>query len=354
MKKCLAVFLCILLVSSLAGCGSDPSSASSAGETESAHDAESSSVSTESSSPESDVVSDDPVEGTVQRFTFSPYIVSDVTREELGEADYALYCNLVDAYLAHEESISGFSDEAQFFRLWSVFLGEFYPSQKIAATYQTHEEPYVYTDGTAELRYQQDKDECDRLVGDFTEKIDSILSAVDEGDDELRVTEKLYRYVSDTVEYGSVEGSMYEVIMQDRGICGNYADYLILLLRCAGVESMICTDDEESEVDHAWVIAKLNGAYYHFDPTWQANEPDGWTYFAMSDDVRLRTFSPDWFSDFAAGIDPTTDPALTIPDVSFMGDLHPFENIHLDVPACTSRIYDDLRFDAFGSPSEWK
>ncbi|MCH5184152.1 MAG: transglutaminase domain-containing protein [Oscillospiraceae bacterium] len=368
MKKCFVALACVLLAVLLASCGSELPSASSSEETQDVQSAENPSVSPEgpSVSPEDSSVgeeslpsgtdpgvSTDPAEDPAQRFTFSPYIISDVTREELGEADYALYCKLVDAYLAHEERIAGFSDEAQFFRLWGVFLAECYPSQKIAANYGTHEEPYVYTDGTVELRYQHDRDECDRLVGEFEEKINSILSVIDEGDDEVRITEKLYRYVSDTVVYDFIEGSMYEVIMQDRGICGDYAAYLILLLRCAGVESIFCSDDLDSDIDHAWTIAKLNGEYYHFDPTWQANEPGGWTYFAMSDDARLRTFSSGWFADLSAGIDPYTDPNLEIPDVSFIGTLHPFENVHLDVPACTSHIYDEKRFGAVGAPSDW-
>lgn len=292
-------------------------------------------------------------EQQMQRFCYSPYILSDVCKEVLGE-DFPLYCKLVDAYIAHEESVSGFESEEQFFNIWSIFLREFYPSQKIAATYRTHDEPYSFSDGTAFIYYRTDKDECDRLLNEYKNKIDGILSLIDRSDSEIEIVQKMYRYVSDNVAYSFGMDSMYDVIMQNKGICGGYAQYFILLLRHAGIESMICTslDNTHSGLDHAWVIAKLSGEYYHFDPTWEA-DTGGWSWFAMSDDMRLRSFSPDWTALLMMGENPYFSDSITIPDVKLLGAYHPFENIPLELPQCSSSYYDERRFDAQGFPSEW-
>ena len=205
------------------------------------------------------------------------------------------------------------------------------------------------------MHYQASKEECDRLLAEYEDKINGILAQIDQNDSEIEIIQKMYRYVSDNVVYSFEPDSMYDVIMQNKGICGGYAQYLILLLRHAGIESMICNslDNTQSGMDHAWVIAKLGGAYYHFDPTWQADAVGGWYWFAMSDDMRLRSLNPEWTTALMMGDNPYFSDSIAIPDVTLLGTYHPLENVPLELPQCSSSYYDERRFGNEAPPSEW-
>ncbi len=355
MKKFAALFCCALITFFAAGCSVTPQQSSSSENPEFSLSSEASGSSQPSGSSQNDPSSQSSAPPQQeQRFNYSPYLVSDVCKEVLG-ADFPIYCKLVDAYISHADSVSGFENEEQFFKLWSIFFREFYPSQKIAATYLTHDEPYSFADGTAVLHYQASKEECDRLLAEYEDKINGILAQIDQNDSEIEIIQKMYRYVSDNVTYSFGMDSMYDVIMQNKGVCGGYAEYLILLLRHAGIESMLCNslDNTQSGMDHAWVIAKLGGEYFHFDPTWQADAVGGWYWFAMSDDMRLRSLSPDWTAALMMGDNPYFSDSIPIPDVDFIGKTHPIENKKLELPKCSSTYYDERRFGNEAPPCEW-
>lgn len=214
---------------------------------------------------------------------YSPYVVPLPIREYLGD-DYLLYCQIVDSVINYDGQVSGFESEEQFFKLWSVLLGEFYPAQKVCETYGTSEEPYTYSNGTAQIKFQLEQTEHDEVINKFADRITQDLSLVKIGDSEVEIIAKLYMHVSTSIQYTYGAGCMYDCIMNNAGICSNYAEYLIFLLNHAGVECHYagCSG---AGTDHAWVIAKMGGQYYHFDPTWESVSRN-WQWFGMSDEVR--------------------------------------------------------------------
>lgn len=218
--------------------------------------------------------------------TYSPYVVSVNVREYLGE-DYALYCEMVDSVIRYDGRVSGFESEEHFFRLWGILLGCFEPAQKICAHYGTSDQPYTYKDGTVQMGFQLERSEHDNMMKAFSDRITEALSCVDADDSEVEIVAKLYMYVSTNMVYGFGHGNMYDSIMTNTGICGCYAQYLMLLLNQAGIECHQA-GGVGAGVDHAWVIAKMNGKYYHFDPTWEATSRD-WSWFAVGDEIRHKT-----------------------------------------------------------------
>ena len=172
-----------------------------------------------------------PVEPTPAEpyLTYSPYVVPHSILEYLGD-DYALYCEIVDSVIDYDGQVSGFTSEEHFFKLWSVLLSEFYPSQKVCETYRTSDEPYIYNDGTAQIKFQLEKIEHDATINAFADRITQDLSLVKEGDSEVAIIAKLYMHVSTSIQYAYGSGYMYDCIMNNVGICSNYAEYLIFLL----------------------------------------------------------------------------------------------------------------------------
>ena len=61
-----------------------------------------------------------------------------------------------------------------------------------------------------------------------------------------------------------------DMISKRRGNCDNEAALMEVLLRRIGCETVIVQGqflrEDGSWVDHAWVIAQLDGVWYHFDP----------------------------------------------------------------------------------------
>ena len=356
MKECSIIILCIILL--LAGCQYTPSNTSS---TESNAAVQTTDNSTHEEPADGTL---DPTETTssspviAQRFTFSHHLVRGPAKDALGQ-DYALYCKLVDAYINHDETISGFSSEDQFRHLFSILQNEYYPAEKIAATFKTHTNPFVYSNGAVTLRYQYDQVECDSYIRDFENKINAVLSIIEDNDTDVEIIEKLYHHVCTTMSYNSSFNSdkMYDYIMQDSGKNDIFDQYFELLLRCAGIECLSCyaVDDSDETRDTSWIIAKMNGSYYHFDPSWQVEfgPVDGWHWFAMSDNARLRSLTNKWSADMFAGINPYTDSSIAVPEVD-IGRSSPYYTADpLNVPTCTSTYYDEKRFDAYSPPSTW-
>lgn len=113
--------------------------------------------------------------------------------------------------------------------------------------------------------------------------------------------EYLYRYVCDHVkyeEYGyyAVTNYLYDAVCTGKTNCDGYSNMLSLLFHLAGIEccevmgynikdwSEPITEDPGG---HTWVVAKLDGNYYNFDPTWEDTKGIGWgsdlVYFGFSD-----------------------------------------------------------------------
>ncbi len=115
----------------------------------------------------------------------------------------------------------------------------------------------------------------------------------------------LYHYVCDHVEYVDYENLagqdyLYDATCKGETVCDGYSNMLSLLFNLAGMEaceamgSDIENDEALSETElsaddsgHTWVVAKLDGTFYNFDPTHEdtlENFDDRQTvYFGFSD-----------------------------------------------------------------------
>lgn len=63
----------------------------------------------------------------------------------------------------------------------------------------------------------------------------------------------------------------YDALVSGKAMCQGYSQAYILLLRAAGVESLMVYS---RELVHAWNLVKLGGLWYHVDVTWDDPTPD--------------------------------------------------------------------------------
>ncbi len=98
------------------------------------------------------------------------------------------------------------------------------------------------------------------------------------------------------VTFRSEEGygiSPYRAIMTDKGICQETAGCYAYLLLQVGIDAITCGAlNKDSTEAHEWTIVKLDGKYYHCDPTYQCSEKFSVNYFGMNDAEREK--QGDW------------------------------------------------------------
>ena len=79
-----------------------------------------------------------------------------------------------------------------------------------------------------------------------------------------------------------------------RGNCDGEAALMAVLLERMGWETVIvegrfARDDSGQMVDHAWVIARMDGTYFHFDPLYGRHyAEDRINDYCMADDARME------------------------------------------------------------------
>ena len=119
----------------------------------------------------------------------------------------------------------------------------------------------------------------DELVLEATR---SFLEDLPEAANEYTVAKKVFGEIASRTSYDwddarlsknvNLEShSMIGVFKNKRAVCEGYARAMQYLLQKAGIEAYKLEGTAKSAAmsgPHAWVLAKINGSYYHIDPTW--------------------------------------------------------------------------------------
>ncbi len=291
------------------------------------------------------------IDPEVSPYAYDPHMVRATTAAYLGDL-LPLYHEAIDAILAHEGdevAITGFSSEADYDRLRFVLLSVFHPSQRLIRTWanaKDGENPFRYDPetGTGYLEFLTDAEEAAGWYNRFADTYNVILSNLRAGDDEKTRMAYLYLAAATHMEYGTptpVFGSVqfYDCVTQGIGMCGNYAMFLEELALYAGIEACVGGSD-----DHAWTVAKVDGTWYHFDPTWE--NPLLWmgesfTYFGMSEKTRRETLG----ANVPLGATVTSGEEIALFVVPPVGELQPIPAAEYDFPADEKRELYQLSWE---------
>lgn len=68
-----------------------------------------------------------------------------------------------------------------------------------------------------------------------------------------------------------ISHSLWGVFGERRAVCDGFSSALQYLLQHVGIQAYRITGDATSKIEngpHSWVYAKIDGNYYHIDPTW--------------------------------------------------------------------------------------
>ena len=102
---------------------------------------------------------------------------------------------------------------------------------------------------------------------------DEILSGMPEGLSEFERAKYLWDEFLQYVSYGQLQGSadnIYGAFCIRKIVCEGYARAYQYLCQRAGIQALYCTGyayPNDSPVNHAWNILRIDGKYYYCDPT---------------------------------------------------------------------------------------
>ena len=147
-------------------------------------------------------------------------------------------------------------------------------------------------------KYRTPREKIEKETERFQLAVDSCMEDVYEGDsDAMKALSIYYAYCKD-LEYdydaydvdedaGAYRTSSFCAITDHTGVCYNISEGLAFLYNMVGLNAG-SVGSYEGAGAHEWVIAQLDGQYYYFDATWEADYPkkDSLTYFAITEEDR--------------------------------------------------------------------
>ncbi|KOP72770.1 S-layer protein [Lysinibacillus sp. FJAT-14745] len=138
----------------------------------------------------------------------------------------------------------------------------------------------------------------------FVEQTLANIIAPMHGLSELQKIQAAHDFIVLSTEYSKeTKGSQYSpytLLTENKGVCQAYALVLYRMLEMLGFEVQYVPGKVEEQL-HAWVLVKLDNAWYHIDVTWDDPLPDRkgevlYNYFLVSDRQLAQDHSWDYTS----------------------------------------------------------
>ena len=219
-------------------------------------------------------------------YTFNPNVISEEYKTIFGEEISEEFFSFCDAILKKEKTFSCRSRE-KFYHLFSISNSCFPLAQELI-----NKEESTVNDGVCHLVYRYNDDKLDELILSFENKVTNVISSAVPYDepDSIKAME-LFTTVANKDTYddsNTLEDSLklrsYRPIMEDIGICQEIAAEYIYYLLQVGIDAFPCTSlNSDLSEAHEWAMVKLEGNYYHMDPTYAINYPNSLYFFGLDD-----------------------------------------------------------------------
>ncbi|MDO4554868.1 MAG: transglutaminase-like domain-containing protein [Lachnospiraceae bacterium] len=233
----------------------------------------------------------------------NPYVIKADVKAYLSEEEITLFQSFLDGIFSQKETIELSDDYDANLRVQTAI--QYSP-------YWFFVESDTFTDdhSALNLTYTYDRAKQKEMRTFMDNEMLNIINSVIvyPGMNELEKTLAVYGYFAEHIayDYEWLDGlnmtddkflypdiEIYQALSTGKGVCHSYAYLCEFALQQLGVECLRVsghmTDDPES--GHMWLLVKIDGEYYHCDPTWDSNEiyGCGLQYFGMTDEQRVAS-----------------------------------------------------------------
>ncbi len=212
----------------------------------------------------------------------------------LDNEQQELYNRIVDAVLYCKDKIDDVSfDERECLRIYLGYLddhpGIFWVGNKIE--YRTFREKGETKHSIVFCYTHQDNLKADQAR--FINLVNMFSSYLKNYPDDYVKLFHIYDYLASTIEYSIdyPDQTMWSVFFDGIGVCAGFARSFQYLALLEGIPAVVVhgngrnRDGTISETGHLWVVAEIDGKWYHFDPTWardDGNSDVDYIYFCRS------------------------------------------------------------------------
>lgn len=195
---------------------------------------------------------------------------------------------------------------------------------------------YAYNDSDTIIEFYSvlSPEDCKTYIKTLNERLDSILSEIDDGMTEYQRERLIHDKVLNNCVYktgissandGWQYFSVYGALVEGEAVCEGYAKSMQVLLTRAGIPCSTVRGDADG-IAHMWNVVQLGGEWYHLDPTWDDNDKDGivnYEYFNITTETITKNHI------ISHGID-------EVINVEDSDEIDPLARYNFFVPMCTA------------------
>lgn len=151
---------------------------------------------------------------------------------------------------------------------------------------------------TVSIEYVYSEEEHELEIQAWHESITQILRNLSSSKNDQEIAYKLYAEMAagiDLSDDDEIEIDGYDVLTEQCGSAEGIVQAYQYMLLQAGLQCWTVTGKTPSDECHTWVIAELDGEYYHIDPVMEImSGGEKFTYFGMSDQLRSISCQQPW------------------------------------------------------------
>ncbi len=120
-------------------------------------------------------------------------------------------------------------------------------------------------------KYTMEEQEREQLREEMKPVLQKVLRSAQTLGNDYEKARYVYEYVISQTDYdqdASYNQTMCSVFLYGKSVCQGYARAAQYLLQQLGIPCVIAAGEVHDGVRHAWDIVRVDGAWYHMDPTW--------------------------------------------------------------------------------------
>ena len=222
------------------------------------------------------------------KYIYNAFMLSEESLQLMGNDFAVFYYDFVDAFLSYRSEVPC-PERSYAEMLGSVIYYDFPLFVACAEPYEFFKH-YDAETNTIRIAYKYSADEHQKLLFQFLEAADEMLSTVTPHMSDVEKAKNIYHALCTRMvyDYSALEDfdrkESYFAYLHNSGVCITFANVYNQLLTQVGIQTTLATCDYDATMGHAWSVVTLDGKDYFCDPTFELSHDNGsgYIYFGMN------------------------------------------------------------------------